>query len=116
MSAALLRASTGCVHAPSQDAILKCSHASRALSGLREATASVPQWNDHVGLDVGVVTRRNEFGNANAALKATTQRRASPNDPALRSNAKGEADGSGGAGGQLHTATKMPEKSDYVSQ
>jgi len=38
----------------------------RARSGLREATASVPQWNDHVGLDVAVVTRRNEFGNANA--------------------------------------------------
>lgn len=82
---------------------------------LREATASVPQWNDHVGLDVAVVTRRNEFGNANA-LKATTQRRASPNDPALRGNAKGEADGSGGAGGQLHSATKIREKSDYVSQ
>jgi hypothetical protein len=31
----------------------------------------------------------------------------------LWGNAKGEADGSGGAGGQLHTATKIREKSDY---
>jgi hypothetical protein len=36
--------------------------------------------------------------------------------PILRGNAKGEADGSGGAGGQLHAATKIREKSDYVSQ
>lgn len=39
-----------------------------------------------------------------------------PNDPALRGIAKGEADGGGAAGGQLHAAMKIRDECDFVSK